>query len=171
MTGGEYFKSHLVYLGKRSESLQHHLLWHADLPDSGAVNSTNLDIAAGCALAEMFKWRSYPGVLKSLRRKVGKHGFALIGKVLGEGTIDAGNYIDVWAPDKPSMPPGVHAEPLDMLSISSPLRETDGVYGGRSRILPGDQPVTETLMTLGYRYHKGQFDISSSSPFHKHYQA
>ncbi len=169
MTGGDYLKLHLVYLGKHSENLQHDLLWHTQRTSESAVNSTRLDISAGCALYEMWRRKSYPSVLKSLRRKVGRDGFALIGRILAEGNDDGGGYMEVWLPNKPSLPPGVISRPLDSPDFPSTMDQLDGVYGGRSRIYPQDQEVIETRVTHGYSFRSGQFDIRIDTPLHKRY--
>jgi hypothetical protein len=170
INGGDYFNLRLVYIGKESDTNNNNLLMYSQAPYGRGVSATQLDVVAGWALSEIRKHKTYPRMLKIFGRKVRNMGFPLIGKVVDKGTVNDQNYVEVWVPDKAGLPQWVEAEPHDLPIFSSPPKERDGVFGGLCRINPGKRTVTGTLITHGYRYPSGRFEISMYSPFAKAFE-
>lgn len=174
MTGGDYLKLNLIYVGKPDGPvgmLNHDYLFHTEMRGDKGQRIAQLDFTSGWILSEIWTRRKYPKMLAKFGSKMRRQGFSLLGRVVNEGNADENNYVDIWATNKSHFPPGVDAEPLGPLDISDPPKEMDGVFGGYCRINLGQQVVTETLMTHGYRYARGHVHIPSTDPLSKFYIA
>ncbi|MBN2331432.1 MAG: hypothetical protein JXC85_06460 [Candidatus Aenigmarchaeota archaeon] len=173
MTGGEYFKLNLVYVGKgsdESDALNYDYLFHSGLQGVAGPQIERLDVTAGWVLSEIRKRKTYPKMLKKFQKKMTKQGFALLGKVIDEGKTGDDNFVGVWAPYRTPLPPGVQVVQQDPQVMMSPREDSDGVLGEYLLILLGQRAVNETWMTHGYSHGEGQFDIGRGSPLRKAYQ-
>jgi hypothetical protein len=165
MAGGHYLNLRLVYIGKTGDIKFSDILMHSELPNDSYENIARLDIAAGIALSEIRKRKSFPRMLGKFAGKIRKNGFLLVGKVVDKGTAGKENFVDAWVPDSASLPQAVDAIPYDPPGAGNPPKELYGVYGGYCRINIGTQRAVDTLTTHGYRYASGRFEITGSSPF------